>query len=323
MSIGNCGCSTVSLPSGPAGATGPAGADGTDGLFGGYSLEWSFDTTTTSGTSSTKVRLNNATYNLVTTIYVNDSNIDSTDSSAFLASMGSPYGLIKLFKEDNSNVFWLGEVTAIADSGTEYALTVTYVLHNGTFSNNDNVVVSFAKNGASGTSTNGTTVLDVDIDYATNNTTSSSYATVKTLGIVADTIGTVDDFIRVEFDVIGDNTAASTPYSVRIQFDGNTMLEAANILNGTSGNAARGYIDFIVTGTNTITPYILWSISNGIRTAQMIIDNPDWPETRYVNTSAAASITLNSGTRNITIDLKSDGTNNISLTSFKAYKMLK
>lgn len=252
---GNCGCSTVSLPVGPAGSQGIQGPAGADGLFGGYSLEWAFDTTTTSGTSSTKVRLNNSTYNLVTTIYVNDSNIDSTDSSAFLASMGSPYGLIKLFKEDNSNVFWMGEVTAITDSGTEYALTVTYVLHNGTFANDDNVVVSFAKKGATGSSTTGTTVLEVDLtEYEEDQNT---FATVtKSFAVPADTWETVDDTVELEMMFVADNTTSGS-YGIRLELDSNvvSMSPTLNDLHFAPDNSfVKIRVQLMLKSSGTVTP---------------------------------------------------------------------
>jgi hypothetical protein len=177
--------------------------------------------------------------------------------------------------------------------------------------------------GATGaTGTTAISVLDVDSDYVTNTTTSAGYASVKTTAIADGTIGTVDDFLRVEMDVIGDSTATSVSYSVKVEFDGNIMFEATGIINGSGSNAMTIAIDLIVTATDTIIPYVSWQQRQGVRTLQWTF-LPDF-EYKYYHPAASASITLGSGgPRNIITYLKSDGTNSFSITHYKVTKFLK
>jgi len=58
--------------------------------------------------------------------------------------------MLRLFKEDDSNVFWMGRVTGVTDNATEYDVAVTHVDSNGTFTAADNIVVSFVDKGDTG-----------------------------------------------------------------------------------------------------------------------------------------------------------------------------
>ena len=163
-------------------------------------------------------------------------------------------------------------------------------------------------------------VLDVDSDYATMTNTTAGYVAKKTTAIADGTIGAVQDFLRVELDVIGDATAASATYSVKVEFDGNIMFEA--FIFGSGSNAMTIVIDLIVTATDTIVPYISWQTRAGLRTLQWSY-NPK-SDHKYYNPAASAAITLASGgPRNIITYLKSDGTNSISITHYKVTKFLK
>lgn len=142
---GNNGCNCPST-------TLPAGADGLDGMYGGYSSDFKFDSSVAAGPASTYLRLNNTTYSSVTTIYISDTNQDSTNVDLFLDSFDNSgnFGKIRIFKEYDSNTFWDGTITAVTDSGTYHTITVTYVLSNGTFAAGDSLVVTFAPAGGQG-----------------------------------------------------------------------------------------------------------------------------------------------------------------------------
>jgi hypothetical protein len=168
-------------------------------------------------------------------------------------------------------------------------------------------------------------VLDVDHDYATNTKNSNGYAITKTTPIAASTIGAIDDIIRIEMDVIGD-VAADILYGIKVEFDGNVMLELDNLIgSGTSSgnNATRIVLDLIVTSTNAeITPYASFTLSKGMRTLQSLYFEEN--KVAFYDATASAAITLNSGTKNIVTHLKASGSgNNVSITSYKAFKLLK
>ena len=216
----NCtnGCSScsvpITIPTGPAGAPGAAGTNGTngtngiDGLFGGFSAEWAFDTSTSTGPGSTLLRLNNAAYASVTEIYVSEDNIGGINVDNFITSFNNSgaFGLVRLFKEDDSTIFWYGRITGVTDNGTDQTLTVTYIGHNGSFSATDNVVLSFAANGQDAAGTSGVVVLHNDLSQPS--TTSATFVTSATKTIVANTLPSDGDrlHIRVIASGIDDST---------------------------------------------------------------------------------------------------------------------
>lgn len=138
-----CDCNCNSDNSLPIGITGAAGAQG---LFGGFSGQWVFSTSTSTGPSSTQLRLNSTTYSAVTAIYVSDTNFNSIDYDAFLDSLSnsSSFGYVRIFKIDDQTKFWVGKITAVTDNGTDHTLAVTYILSNSAFSASDNVVLTFS-----------------------------------------------------------------------------------------------------------------------------------------------------------------------------------
>lgn len=131
-----------------------SGNPGTNGIFGGQSSKWKFDAVAGTAPATSYIRFNVGAPASVTTIYINETNFDSTDMSAFLTSFNATgdYGLIRLFKEFDANTFWIGTITNIVDAGTYRTLTVTHTQSNGTFSADDAIVVSFTpiKQGALG-----------------------------------------------------------------------------------------------------------------------------------------------------------------------------
>lgn len=139
----NCDDNSMEIPSGIQGETGP------QGIFGGFCGEWKFSTSTASGPPSQYLRLNNATYTAVNSILVSDTNADNINYDAFLDSFDNSgsFGYVRIFKETDSSIFWMGEVLAATDNGTDHSIDVTYILHNGTFGADDAVVICFSPAG--------------------------------------------------------------------------------------------------------------------------------------------------------------------------------
>lgn len=143
----NCNCSSViTLP------TSAPGAPGANGMFGGWSQRMVFDAATSASPLARDLRLNNATPANVTEIYVNDLNADGNDIDPFLDafSNNNSFGLVKLWKQYDSSIFWMGKVTGVTDNGADHTVSVTHVASNGTFADNDSIVISYVANGASG-----------------------------------------------------------------------------------------------------------------------------------------------------------------------------
>jgi|SRR6056297_226461 len=142
-----CGCdSGIELPY-------LTGSDGNDGLFGGYSAQWKFDASSIlSSPTFGYVRFNANDYSSATEIYINELNASSINHADFLDVFDNSgnYGLLKIWKRFNSNVFYFAEITNIVDNGTDRTLTVSYIASGGTFANDDDIVVSFVPKGNTG-----------------------------------------------------------------------------------------------------------------------------------------------------------------------------
>jgi len=102
------------------------------------------------------LRFNNATLASVTHIYVSDANCNSNDVSGFLGAIKAN-DWVRVFDEDNSNVFLIGEVTAVSDQGSYFDYTITYLESNGTFTNGQNCVLTVSPAGVCPQCPQGTT----------------------------------------------------------------------------------------------------------------------------------------------------------------------
>lgn len=140
---------------GATGANGTNGTNGTDGAqgnYGGWSSQWQYDSNTGTSTGNGEFRFNNADPGSATELYVNKINSDSVDFTTFLTAWqnSGAFGLVRISKLDNTNVFWMGILTDYSLGATEGQFPVTTVLSNGTFTDGDEFVVSFVRNGQQG-----------------------------------------------------------------------------------------------------------------------------------------------------------------------------
>jgi len=164
MCTGNEDCldtSLITIPVGPTGSNctnrtnGTNETNGQDGNVGGISARWRVNATTSGAPAATFLKFDSTVLSGVTNITVNDLNADNTDHNNFLASFQnisdavSQWGLIRIWKRFDSNTFWSGKVTGTADAGTSRAFTVEHIESNGTFAASDELILSFAANGAS------------------------------------------------------------------------------------------------------------------------------------------------------------------------------
>jgi hypothetical protein len=283
-----CDCDGVVLPVGPAGAAGTNGTNGTNGL--------SAFTLTTAAFTVPAISAN-------VTIAVSNTG----QYTGVWAGVGEEIFIVGA-----------GYYRVVSATATSIVATNTGTTGNAAAATVIALGAGVSPGGRQGVA--GVAIIDTDVTI--NNTTSGSYATVKSVTVVGGSIGAVDDMLTLEADIIGDSTATSVPYSIKVEFDGNIMLEMVGLINGgtTQGNAAKLAIDLVVSAADTITPRITWQPHTGVRTLQLLYAGGiNWS---YVDAAAAASIALASN-RVITVQLKSDGTNNIALTYFTLTKKLK
>lgn len=228
--LGGCTCSSNStiLPIGPTGAAGTNGTNGTngaDGIFGGYSSNWKFSTSTSTSPASTEIRFNNATYSSVTAIYIHQENYSAINMANFIDTMDDTgnYGYIRVFKYNDATKFWLGKVTNVTDNGSDYTLTVTYVLANSTFAANDQVVVTFTPIGGG-------------IRYETTSFNDATNAFYSVAGIVSNTSvgsfvypgsGSVGTITKVYANIWSSNGATSVTVRLRDVTNSQTICSAS------------------------------------------------------------------------------------------------
>jgi hypothetical protein len=292
-------------------------AEGPQGLFGGFSGEWLFSTGTTSTQSAGKLAFNNANIASTTAIYVNKTNIDNKDLSLFLASFSnsSNYGLLRVFKEDDNSKFWYGTLTAIAGpTSNVYTLTVTTILtsfSSGTFTANDNVVITFSPKGPAASI--GTSLLYSS--YSNSGTTNGvNSEALKTYPLTVSTLAVDGNIIEVEAVVDGIGDSTSSAYQVQLQFDGNS-LNTVTTGSLTATNSRSVHLKAIIVRTGTASERIIGEtrltagssngslIGNGNSLSLVYSGNKDF------------TVALDSGTKDITV-VVSRTTGNFTASQF-------
>jgi hypothetical protein len=212
-------------------------------------------------------------------------------------------------------------VTGVVNSGSYYTLSVTPILSNGTFSADDDLVVSFVSNGVS---SEGVPVIDIDTSSHPHTTTTPT--AVKTTNIPDNTIGTVGDFIKVKGNILTDKVDGYYP-TIEVKFDGNIMfVYFIGSLGGSIGDmlGLRFEIDLIVTATNTITPHIRLEAMDDSDVGNKYMYGRISQSLDGVIDAYQSPITLDSGgPRAITVELTSDNTNTVALTYYEVTKYLK
>jgi len=195
----NCSLNDVTLPTAQSGNDGADGINGKDGLFGGFSQKFIFETTLTSNPLTTKLRFNNSTLASVTEVYVNDNNSDSVNIDAFLDALNNSGngGKIKIFKEYDSTTFFMADLSSSTDNGSDHTLAVTHIASNGTFANDDQVVLSFVSNGVIGTNgLDGTPLLFADTNNDINTSKALTAFANKSYTLPANTLTADGDSIQ-------------------------------------------------------------------------------------------------------------------------------
>lgn len=311
----------------PTGAAGNDGADGVDGIHGSHSLTWAWDVAT-GNPGANDITFDNATYGSVTTIKINDSNFDSDDSSAFLASFSnsSNYGLIKVTQANDNTKWWTGTITNVTDQTTYYEYAVTYIDHNDTFTDDAEVVVSFTPAGAAGSNgsngsngTNGTNgVVVLHNDLTTNTNATGSYVKVATYTMPGSTISTDGSMIKVKL-LLDKATTAAGDSNVQLYING---VVAHSGIGGTPSN-----FGWTQSSDKAVLEYTLHRIGS----ASAACDYRWAPAIGYSETRPLMNFenTVNLGiidwTVNIDIDvyLKGNGTDNVNCKGFSVEHYIK
>ena len=144
---------------GSTGSTGSSGSDGSDGSDGVGGLLYTFSTTTSDADPGAgKIRLNHGTIGSATAAFIDDSSAASgnPDVSAFLltwddSTQTSDRGQVTIVKKAAQQNFATFKISGASTDASGYVkLALTHVASNGSFSNDDAVLVSFVRTGNAG-----------------------------------------------------------------------------------------------------------------------------------------------------------------------------
>lgn len=275
-------------------------AQGEQGLFGGFSALWRKNSGTSSSVSAGGLTFNNTNMVSATAIYVHKTNVDNSNHTNFLNSFsnGGNYGLIRIFQEDDSSVFWYGTLTGVSLSGNVFTLTVTNIqssLSSGTIPTGRDLVLSFTPKGATGpSSSSGLTLLHNSLTDS-GTTAAASPQTLKTYTLPANTLSVNNDIIEVEavLDFSGDSTASS--YKPSVYFGGVNIggITTASMTGGSASVHLKCTINRIGANSERITSQMFQtkSSSNGILDGNAISSTASY--NFAVNNDIAIDLTSN------------------------------
>ncbi len=193
-------------------------------------LDYTFSTTTTDSDPGTGVlRLNHGTIGSATAIYIDDSDANSADISAYLltwddSTNSADRGQIYITKKSAPANFAIFKVSGASTDASGYVkLAVTHVSSNGSFSNTDPIAVEFNRTGNAGA--DGTmSGPGSSTDNAVARFNGTSGETVQNSGV------TLDDSNHMSF-----------PDSAKAQFGGSNDLQIYH-------DASHSYINDAGTG---------------------------------------------------------------------------
>ena len=144
---------------GVTGATGAQGFTGPAGSISATCFKYLFDTSTVDSDPGTGlVRVNNASVELVTELYIDDEDCDGDNISSFINSIinnptnNSIPGHVKIARKSSGQTFALYAVSAGVDNGTYTTLTLSYVAGDSgsIFTASEELLVCFATTGDRG-----------------------------------------------------------------------------------------------------------------------------------------------------------------------------
>lgn len=234
---GNCGDSIISNP---------AGADGLNGEFGGYSSIFFYNGAgTTAPPPTSSFRFDNITPSSITKIYVSNTNAENAPATEFLTSLtnSNKFGFIRIFKEFESETFYLFELTNVIDTGTYHELTVVYLGHNflTTPATGNKLVLSFAPAGPQGpkgntgdAGTNGTNGLDGTDGF------NGVYGGYSSAWKFDTTITSTPSIKYITFN----NASPGSTTNIYVSITNRDSINMTNFLNSLTNSGDYGFVRF-------------------------------------------------------------------------------
>ncbi len=146
------------LVTGNTGATGNTGPTGAAGSNAGLALTFS-NSTSDADPGGGKLAFNNGTISSATVIFIDDNDDNGVDISTFVQSWddvsnATARGIVLVTKEGTASTYAMFKITGSVTNASGYSkVTVTHVVSNGTFSNDDGITVQFSYSGADASAT--------------------------------------------------------------------------------------------------------------------------------------------------------------------------
>jgi len=140
-------------PTGAQGETGVTGATGPQGNFGGISVEYDFSTGTGNTDPGTGfVKFDNLTLTSAASMYIDDEDVNAVDIQSYLRTIDDSTSTIKghlrISNKANSSDFALFTISGLTEETGYFNVSVAYVSGSATsFSNNEDVIITFARTG--------------------------------------------------------------------------------------------------------------------------------------------------------------------------------
>jgi collagen type II alpha len=142
------------------GTQGIQGITGRDGNFGGATFDYTFSTSTTNSDPGTGIlRLNNSVASSATALYIDDLDDNSTDIQLFLRTIADSTSTLKghfrISNKFNADDFAFFTISNISEQTGYFIVNCAYVTGttlygSGTFSNGEDIVITFARTGDKG-----------------------------------------------------------------------------------------------------------------------------------------------------------------------------
>ena len=233
------------------------GLESTDKVpSGGDSTKFTYSTTTTdSDPGSGYVRFNNSTLASATIAYIDDADAFANDVTAWVQSFDDvtgnapSRGRIRMYKANSIGVFAVYKISgAITDASGYTKVPLTYIAGAGSFSNNDEVFISFVAHGEDGVSagldyTFSSTTTDSDPGSGTLRLNNSTYSSATAIYIDDEDANGVD--VSGDTDTWDDSTSTIKGY-VTIKDKTTQSAYARYKITGSTSDAS-GYSKLAVT----------------------------------------------------------------------------
>ena len=141
---------------GHQGIQGIQGVQGADGNFGGVTFDYTFNTITTdSDPGQGKLRISEGTFSGALTLFIDDEDVNGDDISSYLQTIDDSTSTLKghfrITNKANSDDFAIFSITGSStDGGTYFKVPATYLSGSTSFSNNEDILITFARTGDKG-----------------------------------------------------------------------------------------------------------------------------------------------------------------------------